>query len=134
MAAKAIILASPAGNLEMIDEGDAPLKLAAGYMQLQAFRQVCAARDAEARQAWLNDPESLPRREADFRGMRDGKLRDTDYLMLADYPIDEAARQAVATYRQALRDMPELPGFPWDGGGALTPWPDMPDLITEEEA
>lgn len=29
-------------------------------------------------------------------------------------------------YRQALRDFPELPGFPGDGGGTGTPWPIAP--------
>ena len=32
------------------------------------------------------------------------------------------------TYIQALRDLPAQPGAPWDGGGDLTPWPDMPSV------
>lgn len=34
------------------------------------------------------------------------------------------------TYRQALRDLPEQPGFPWSGGDdddTLCPWPTPPD-------
>lgn len=30
------------------------------------------------------------------------------------------------TYIQALRDIPAQPGAPWDGGGELTPWPELP--------
>lgn len=30
------------------------------------------------------------------------------------------------TYIQALRDLPAQPGAPWDGGGELTPWPELP--------
>ena len=30
------------------------------------------------------------------------------------------------TYIQALRDLPAQHGAPWDGGGELTPWPELP--------
>ena len=33
---------------------------------------------------------------------------------------------ALLTYIQALRDITEQPGAPWDGGGELTPWPIKP--------
>ena len=33
---------------------------------------------------------------------------------------------ALLTYIQALRDLPTQPGAPWDGGGELTPWPELP--------
>ena len=29
-------------------------------------------------------------------------------------------------YRQELRNLPSKEGFPWDGGGELTPWPIKP--------
>lgn len=32
------------------------------------------------------------------------------------------------TYIQALRDIPAQPGAPWDGGGELTPWPELPSV------
>lgn len=35
---------------------------------------------------------------------------------------------ALLTYIQALRGLPAQPGAPWDGGGELTPWPDMPSV------
>lgn len=35
---------------------------------------------------------------------------------------------ALLTYIQALRDIPAQPGAPWDGGGELTPWPELPTV------
>lgn len=35
---------------------------------------------------------------------------------------------ALLTYIQALRDIPAQPGAPWDGGGELTPWPELPEV------
>lgn len=35
---------------------------------------------------------------------------------------------ALLTYIQALRDLPAQPGAPWDGGGDLTPWPELPTV------
>lgn len=35
---------------------------------------------------------------------------------------------ALLTYIQALRDIPAQPGAPWDGGGELTPWPELPNF------
>ncbi len=40
-------------------------------------------------------------------------------------------------YRQELRDLPSLEGFPWDGGGAddaECPWPSEPDGDTDDAA
>lgn len=58
-----------------------------------------------------------------LRSARDVKLAQTDYLIMPDYPLAEAKRETVLTYRQALRDLPARPGAPWDGGGENTPWP-----------
>jgi len=40
---------------------------------------------------------------------RDQLLKDSDWTQIADAPVDQAAW---ATYRQALRDIPEQEGFP----------------------
>lgn len=58
-----------------------------------------------------------------LRVARDMKLAATDYLMMTDYPLSDHEKGVVATYRQALRDLPAQVGAPWDGGGNLTPWP-----------
>ncbi|WP_302413131.1 tail fiber assembly protein [uncultured Desulfovibrio sp.] len=57
---------------------------------------------------------------------RDAKLTATDKYLLPDYPISADALSAVKAYRQTLRDLPGQEGAPWDGGGELTPWPELP--------
>ena len=47
-----------------------------------------------------------------IRQQRDDLLSETDYLMMPDYPMSELARENLKVYRQALRDVPEQPGFP----------------------
>ena len=45
----------------------------------------------------------------DARTERDTKLTESDWTQVVDAPVDQAAW---ATYRQALRDIPEQSGFP----------------------
>ena len=61
-----------------------------------------------------------------LRAARDAKLRATDKYLLADYPITADGLVQVKAYRAALRDLPDQPGAPWDGGGVETPWPELP--------
>lgn len=65
-----------------------------------------------------------------LRHTRNNRIFATDYLLMADYPIDDSTRSSVMAYRQALRDLPSQDGAPWDGGGSATPWPDMPGVLT----
>jgi hypothetical protein len=53
------------------------------------------------------------------RAERDQKLTETDWTQVADAPVNQTAW---ATYRQALRDVPEQSGFPWD-----VVWPIKPE-------
>jgi hypothetical protein len=46
-----------------------------------------------------------------IRDDRTKRLADCDWTQLADAPVDKTAW---ATYRQALRNLPEAAGFPWD--------------------
>jgi hypothetical protein len=48
----------------------------------------------------------------ELRQDRDNELRETDVYMLSDYPITPEKRQEMIEYRQWLRDLPELEGFP----------------------
>lgn len=68
-----------------------------------------------------------------LRGMRDGKIAATDYLIMPDYPLPEEKKAGVLAYRQALRDLPAQPGAPWDGGGEGTPWPELPDMLKKRQ-
>lgn len=53
------------------------------------------------------------------RAERDRLLAESDWTQVADAPVDQAAW---ATYRQALRDVPEQQGFPHD-----VIWPVKPE-------
>ena len=63
-----------------------------------------------------------------LRASRDARLAATDKYMLVDYPISESDLALVKIYRAALRDLPDQPGAPWDGGGEETPWPEKPNF------
>jgi hypothetical protein len=60
------------------------------------------------------DAEQAKRVRAD----RNSKLSECDWTQLTDAPVDV---QAWAEYRQALRDVPDQDGFPWD-----VEWPEKP--------
>jgi hypothetical protein len=53
---------------------------------------------------------------------RSDRLRDCDWTQMPDSPLSTAQRSSWALYRQALRDMPALPGFP------DVAWPVPPEL------
>ena len=55
---------------------------------------------------------------ASMRAERNRRIAECDWTQLADSPAD---KQAWATYRQALRDLPKSNGFPWD-----IVWPEKP--------
>ena len=42
-----------------------------------------------------------------IRKERNQLLKESDYLILADAPVDETQKQEWTTYRQALRDIPQ---------------------------
>jgi len=52
------------------------------------------------------------------RTERNAKLTESDWTQVADAPVDKTAW---ATYRQALRDIPEQAGFP-----ETVVWPEKP--------
>lgn len=52
------------------------------------------------------------------RATRNALISKCDWTQLSDAPVDKIAW---ATYRQALRDIPEQTGFPWD-----VAWPIQP--------
>lgn len=131
-----VTLISPDGNPEVWPEDAAQMKQAEGYRSLEASQEDQAEREKENYREWLNSPDTLANRFLSLRRKREAKIAATDYLMVSDYPISEERRGAVALYRQALRDLPAKEGAPWDGGGKLTPWPEIPAIskTTEEDA
>lgn len=64
--------------------------------------------------------------EKSVRAKRDSLISETDYLLASDYPISVEDLEAVKVYRQALRDVPQQAGFPFD-----VVWPDLPVIVAE---
>jgi len=65
--------------------------------------------------AWIKDPEKI---KEEIRDQRDSLLKQSDWTQLPDAPVDQSAW---ATYRQALRDVPQQSGFPDN-----VTWPEEP--------
>lgn len=61
---------------------------------------------------------------AQARSQRDALIAATDYLVASDYPLTDEKRQELTVYRQALRDVPEQPGFPTE-----IVWPVKPEWV-----
>jgi len=78
----------------------------------------------------VGEEPSLPvsRIFLNLRAARAARLSETDKYILADYPVSEKALEQIKVYRAALRDLPDQPGAPWDGGGEETPWPTKPEI------
>ncbi len=57
-----------------------------------------------------------------MKAERSARLRSTDWTQMADAPLTALEKAAYQTYRQALRDLPSLPGFP------DVPWPTLPTI------
>lgn len=79
-------------------------------------------------EAWQGEVtvEEVPETADEIRARRDRLLAATDWAVLPDSPLDAQSLEAVKTYRQALRDVPQQEHFPC----AIT-WPQMPDLANQ---
>ncbi|MBO3002224.1 phage tail assembly chaperone [Stenotrophomonas maltophilia] len=51
-------------------------------------------------------------RAEQMKADRRQRLRATDWTQMADSPLTAQEKVAYQAYRQALRDLPSLPGFP----------------------
>jgi hypothetical protein len=78
-----------------------------------ATEQEIAQQIADKDAALLNMPN-------DIRRQRDVFLAETDWTQVGDVP--QAIKDKWATYRQALRDVPQQEGFP-----ATVEWPTQPE-------
>jgi hypothetical protein len=56
------------------------------------------------------------------RFSRNAALRASDWTQMDDAPLTAAEKLAMNAYRQALRDLPSVAGFP------DVPWPVIPNL------
>lgn len=66
-------------------------------------------------------PESV-RQARRIRAIRTAFLLRSDWTQLVDSPLDDTAMVVWQSYRQALRDVPQQPGFPGN-----VEWPEEPE-------
>lgn len=69
------------------------------------------------------EAEKLEALKAEIKAKRKTLLDQTDYLLVADYPISLEKLEAVKVYRTALRNITEQKGYP-----NSVKWPVMPEL------
>jgi hypothetical protein len=60
---------------------------------------------------------------SEIRVMRDGLIRETDWVFFPDSPVSEDAKALVSEYRQELRDIPQKFQNPED-----VVWPPKPSI------
>lgn len=124
------------GHCEWTNAANTPLALddypehVAPYVTLwEAEQSRISAETRAAEVARIATYNSVEARAGRLRAERDKRLAATDYLMVADYPLAEAQREPWRVYRQTLRDITTLSGFPWQGGDSTDsacPWPVLP--------
>jgi len=92
------------------------------YVLGPIFTDRPATDDQPAKTAAEQEAEYKAQKDAEqaksVRNDRDQRLKDSDWTQLSDSTAD---KQAWATYRQALRDVPTQTGFPWS-----VEWPVKP--------
>ncbi len=92
-------------------------------------RHGCAAR-LEDGAIVLGDPDEVVfQRNAEIiRNERYLRLRQCDKVSPMRWnAMTEAQRHSWTVYRQALLDIPQQPGFPWNGDPDRVPWPVKPE-------
>lgn len=53
-------------------------------------------------------------KEAEIRLLRNSKLAESDLYVIRAYEQGIPVSESIVLYRQALRDITQQPGFPWD--------------------
>lgn len=94
------------------------------HLQLLAGQSDGMVITADATGAPVLQPPSAPtleQRMAQLRAQRDRLLRGSDWTQMPDSPLDAAAGDAWAVYRQTLRDLPQTIADP-----ASVEWPFPP--------
>lgn len=77
---------------------------------VESWQETAASQDEVA--------ERVANKSNEVRAERDAKLASSDWTQVADATVDKAAW---ATYRQALRDIPQQAGFPYNVIFPVTP-------------
>ena len=120
---------APDGNPEVVKKDEIEDWKKKGYVLRDETYLAQKQEEADARYAeWIVNPETEQDR---FDMLNQGcaqRLSATDRYMTPDYPISDESKEALFAYRKALRELNHQEGAPWDGGGSLTPWPEMPEI------
>lgn len=91
------------------------------------IEEIDASEDGTRRFQIVKSPEpTADELEEQARQKRDSLISQTDYLLMADYPISAEDLEAVKKYRQALRDVPQQKGFP-----KSISWSELPAFLKE---
>lgn len=88
----------------------------------RAVSETMALLPGETRVAAIPASLIVKLKADEMKAERANRLRASDWTQMADAPLSVAAKLLWATYRQALRDLPGLSGFP------DVPWPTPPSL------
>ncbi len=86
------------------------------YSLVVTYRENLAEEIERNLESWLikAKEEDYNEAAAEIRKKRDELLASTDWTQMADTALPKAKQNAYKVYRQALRDVPEQPGFPYD--------------------
>ena len=76
----------------------------------------------------LPDAEAFERNASIVREERRLRLEECDGMNPMRWEgLTEEQKQAWRDYRQALLDITDKPGFPWNGNAEIAPWPKQPE-------
>ena len=105
-----------AENATEVKNGENAAWEADAYELVTAWTPTLYTRIEADYTAWIEHAKDLDydKVAVEVRKKRDELISATDYLMAADYPITAERRTLIEAYRQALRDVPEQVGFPYD--------------------
>ena len=103
-------------NATEVKNGENTAWEADAYELVTAWTPTLYARIEADYPAWIAHAKDLDYDKAavEVRKRRDELIGTTDYLVAVDYPITAEKKAAAEAYRQALRDIPEQAGFPYD--------------------
>ncbi len=113
-------------DVEAVDGVPSTAYTATEYVVSCAAIPGLEARVGEAEAAWFEAVRALAvdALAADARAKRDALLAASDPRALMDFPQTAEQRAEWMTYRQALRNVPEQAGFPFD-----VTWPEAPEGV-----
>lgn len=136
------------GSIPTIEPGYHPVEENGEWISLEDHRGEKGYLDGQPHtitelgplpEGWSDTPPPPTTEElfSSLRSFREGRInavlwmreRHADELELGkETTLTPEQYTALLTYIQALRDLPAQPGAPWDGGGELTPWPELPSV------